>query len=75
MPNLNIEVGEHPLPKDHVTQALLAINCLLSAENPYDEHLAEKWLLLYELGMVEQRRLLVPPGVLVAQLRLEAYED
>lgn len=75
MHNLNIEVGNHPLPEDHITQALLAINCLLTAENPYDEAHAEKWLLLYEAGMIEQGRLLVPPGVLIAQLRLEAYED
>jgi hypothetical protein len=68
MPKLEIEVTEVPIPDESLTKIMLALNCLITAPNAYDEDHAEKWHILREAGMVNEGRLLVPPYLLVIQL-------
>lgn len=70
--NLNIEVRPVPIPDKDLTRAILALNCLLSSPEPYGEDEAQKWQLLYELGMIQEGKLIIPPNILLARLGREA---
>lgn len=66
---LTIEI-RHDLvvPHNKVGEAVHAINCLLGAKNPHDDEMVSRWQILYDLGLVEEGKILVPPHFLVAYL-------